>query len=217
MRVLSDGFWCVITDNIEMMSSWVSSTMSITGILLPVAREYREPWRAPQVSERMLTREASMIREGGVARAASPPISRTSPGRGPLLPCGYQSPRRSHAIPEERDDRGRAAGVDRSRRRDPEGRRQCRRRRHRLRPRAGRGRPPDVRYRGLRKLRHRDAGEGIPRLHRLSRARAARRPPRHVGRPHRVGGAPSGWRSRRPAGRSTAVPTARPSAWAIAW
>ena len=29
--------------------------------------------------------------------------------------------------------------------------------------------------------------------------------------------APSAWRSRRPAGRSTAVPTARPSAWAIAW
>ena len=137
-------------------------------------------------------------------------------------------------------------------------------------------------------------GEGLPRLHRLPRARAARRPPRHVGRPDRVGGArrlrlhpararerhrlpvdlrarepaglprrpprarapavgadrgagdrlggraagrcgptwrtggrtrdrwaarraPSAWRSRRPAGRSTAVPTARPSAWATAW
>ena len=79
-------------------------------------------------------------------------------GRAPLLPCGHQCPRRPHAIPQERDDRGRAAGVDRGRRRDPEGRRQCRRRRHGLCPRAGRGRSPDVRHRRLRELRHRDAG-----------------------------------------------------------
>ena len=57
---------------------------------------------------------------------------------------------------------------------------------HGLRAGAGRGRSADVRHRRLRQLRHLHAGQGVPRLHRLPRAGAARRPPRHVGRPDRV-------------------------------
>ena len=93
------------------------------------------------------------------------------------------------ALRQEGDDRGTAAGADRSGCRRAARRRQRGRCRHRLRAGAGRGRSDDVRHRGLRLVRHLHAGQEVPRLHRRPCAGAARRAARHVGQPDRERGA----------------------------
>ena len=209
-----------------------ASTMAITGILLLVAEEYREPCRAPQVSDwSTYARGVDDQRSaGGGRKAACPSDPQTSLWRSSSATLGHSISEGGHMRYRKRAMIvAAAAGGHRGRGGDPEGGRQCGGRRHGLRLRAGRGRPADVRHRGLRELRHRDARRGAstatststppPRsrarpdmwadLHRVGGARRLRLHPARARERHRL---PVHLRARQPAGLPRRAPRARPPA-----